>query len=155
MDSNQQDEDLQKEVQRLSTEPDETLFEELGLRAQDIFNVGGFQRSLKPSANFQEAAPDMSIGSSLAEFGRRFWRKLEPQLIDLVCDADNEDRKKILGGRNAADIAAVLVTGGIMSAVAPPAWVVVLAAILAKKIANSGLDALCEQWKGSSNPPSS
>ena len=142
------------EARSLSALTDDALYEELGLRAQDIFNVGGYQRSQSASANFQAAAPEMGLGAALKEFGERFWNKLEPQLIDLVCGADNEDRKKILQGQNIPDITAAIVTTGIVSALAPPAWVVVLAAILAKKIAQAGLDALCEQWKAQSITPS-
>lgn len=136
-----------EEARTLTDRPLDALYEELGLRAQDIFNPGGYQRVQQPSADFQQAAKDMFGVDDLKEFGQRFWRKLEPQLIDLVCAADNEDRKKLLQGENVPDIAAALVTAGIISALAPPAWVVVLAAILAKKIAQAGLDALCEQWK--------
>lgn len=135
------------EARALSSRPIEALYEELGLRAQDIFNPGGYQRVQHASAPFQQEAGDMFGTDSLKEFGQRFWRKLEPQLMDIVCGADNEDRKKLLQGQTVPDIAAALVTAGIISALAPPAWAVVLAAILAKKIAQAGLDALCEQWK--------
>lgn len=136
-----------EEARALTSLTEEKLYEELGLRAQDIFNPGGYQRVQQPSADFQQDAVDMFGVDDLKDFGQRFWRKLEPQLMDLVCGADNEDRKKLLQGQNVPDIAAALVTAGIISALAPPAWVVVLAAILAKKIAQAGLDALCEQWK--------
>jgi hypothetical protein len=136
-----------QETRELSARPEEALYEELGLRAQDIFNPGGYLRVQQVSANFQQDAKDMFGVADLKEFGQRFWRKLEPQLIDLVCGANNEERKKLLQGQNVPDIAAAIVTAGIISSLAPPAWVVVLAAILAKKIAQAGVEALCEQWK--------
>ena len=36
-----------------------------------------------------------------------------------------------------------------MSALAPPAWVIVATSILAAKISQSGLDLLCEVWQES------
>lgn len=150
MSMNPQQEAIQ-EAQRLSTLPEDALYEDLGVRAQDIFNVGGYQRAQQYSADFEQAATDMFGVEDVQRFGRKLWKKLEPQLSKVVCGAGNEDRKKILQGKDVPEIAASIVTAGIFASLGPPSWVVVIAAILAKNIAQAGLDALCEEWKESMN----
>jgi hypothetical protein len=144
---NQISQEAVEQARALSELTEDSLFAELGLRAQDVLNPGGYQRAQNASADYQQDAKDMLGVSDLKDFGRRFWRKLEKQLIDLVCAADNEDRKKLLQGQSVPDVAAALVTTGIIAALAPPSWVVVLAAILARKIVATGIETLCEQLK--------
>ena len=50
------------------------------------------------SAEFGQEASDMLSTKDLMEVGRRWWRKLEPQMMNLVC-TNNEDMKQITSGK--------------------------------------------------------
>lgn len=143
-------EEALREAEKLAVRSDDDLFEQLGLRIQDIQNLGGYPRSLRYSAEFAQEAADMLSTEDLKKVGRRWWQKLEPQLMNLVC-SDNPDIKQITSGKSIPQVAASLATAGLISALAPPAWVIVATSILAAKIAESGLDAVCEVWHESFN----
>ena len=64
----------------------------------------------------------------------------------VICDPKNKDLAEVTGNRSVPQIAAGLATAGIVSALAPPAWVIVLTTLLATKIVDTGLQALCEVW---------
>jgi len=134
-----------REAEKLATRSDEDLLEQLGLRIQDIQNVGGYSRSMHYSAEFSQEAGDMLSTEDLKKVGRRWWQKLEPQLMNLVC-TNSAEMKQITSGKTVPQIAASLATAGLVSVLAPPAWVIVATSVLAAKIAESGLDALCEVW---------
>ena len=65
--------------------------------------------------------------------------------MNLVC-TNNAEMKQITSGKTIPQIAASLSTAGLVSMLAPPAWVIVATSILAAKIFESGLDAMCEVW---------
>jgi hypothetical protein len=134
-----------REAEKLAARGDEDLFEQLGLRIQDMQNAGGYSRSMNYSAEFAQEAGDMLSTADLKKVGRRWWQKLEPQLMNLVC-TNSAEMKQITSGKTIPQIAASLATAGLVSALAPPAWVIVATSILAAKIFESGLDALCEVW---------
>jgi hypothetical protein len=134
-----------REAEKLATRSDDDLFEQLGLRIQDMQNLGGYSRSMQYSAEFAQEAGDMLSTEDLKKVGRRWWQKLEPQLMNLVC-TDNAEIKQITSGKTIPQIAASLATAGVVSALAPPAWAIVATSILAAKIFDSGLDVLCEMW---------
>jgi hypothetical protein len=136
-----------KVAETLTRRTDDTLFEELGLRIRDMQNVGGFERSQQFSAEFAQDADDMFSTADLMEVGRRWWHKLEPQIMSLVCK--DSEIKQLTSGKTPAQVAAALATAGLLSVVAPPAWVIVASSILAAKIAETGLDSLCEVWQES------
>lgn len=138
--------DALKESQELSEMSDDALFEKLGVRLQDIHNPGGYERSLRYAGEFQQRAADLFGMADVKEFGRRWWKNLEPQLMKIVCDPANEDRDKLLGSKDIPQLAASLATSALISALAPPAWIIVVATILATKIAKAGLDTMCEMW---------
>jgi hypothetical protein len=136
-------------AQALSERSDDALFAELGLRIQDIQNIGGYQRTQQFTGDFVQEAPDMLSVDDLRRVGRKWWQKLEPELMNVVCDKSNEEMGKITGGRTIPQIAASLATMGLVSLMAPPAWLIVAMTLLATKIASTGLDVLCETWQES------
>lgn len=130
-------------------ESEEELFEQLGLRIQDIQNTGGYQRSQQYSADYVQDAEDMLSMADLKKVGQRWWAKLEPQLMSLLCDPGNEEMGQITGGKTIPQLAAALATTAVISALAPPAWVIVATTIVATKVIGSGLDAVCDVWRES------
>ncbi len=133
----------------LSEVSDEELFTQLGLRIEDMKNVGGYDRSQQYSADFEQDAEDMLSMDDLKKIGRRWWAKLEPQLMKLLCDGSNPEMAKITSGKTVPQIAASLATAAVVSALAPPAWIVVGTSIVAAKIADTGLESFCEVWRES------
>jgi hypothetical protein len=138
-------------AKRLIEQSDEALFEELGLRIEDMKNIGGYERSKQYSAEYAQVADDMLSFGDLKEIGRRWWQKIEQFLMELLCDQNKEDLKQITQGKTIPEIAAGLATAALVSALAPPAWVIVATTILAAKIAKTGLDSLCEVWRESTD----
>ena len=139
--SDTQYEEALREAEKLAARSDDDLFEQLGLRIQDMQNPGGYARSMVYSAEFAQEAADMLSTEDLKKVGCRWWQKLEPQLMNLVC-SNNPEMKQITSGKTIPQVAASLATAGLVSALAPPAWVIVATSILASKIVESGLDAI-------------
>lgn len=138
-----------EEAKILADYSDDALFEELGLRIQDMRNIGGYSRSQQFSAEFSQDAEDMLSMDDIKKIGRLWWKKLEPELMNIICENKNEDLGKITKGKTIPQIAASLATAGIVAAFAPPAWIIVAATILATKVTETGLAALCETWRAS------
>jgi len=128
---------------------DEGLLEELGLRIRDMENLGGYARAQEFQAGYSQVAEDMLSIKDLKVIGQRLCRNLEPELMTLVCDAKSEDLKKITSGGTIPQIAASLATAGVVATLGPPAWVIVATTIIAHKIAQSGLKAVCQTWQES------
>ena len=140
--------DALQEAQKLQDLTDDALFERLGLRLEDIHNPGGYERSQQFSAPFQQRATDMGGVADLKNFGRLWWKNLEPELMKTVCEPGNADMQKITGKKNVPELAATLATGALLP-FGPPAWIIVVATILATMIARTGLDTVCQVWKKS------
>jgi hypothetical protein len=138
-----------KAAQGLAERSDEALFEELGLRIRDKENLGGEERSQQYEAPYSQKADDMLSLGDLRKVGERWWQNLEPELMKLVCDPKNEDTGKITSGKTIPQVAASLATAAVVSTLGPPAWVIVATTILATKIAESGVSALCQTWRES------
>jgi hypothetical protein len=135
------------EASRLSELSDDALLEELGLRVEAKQLPGGEMLVASFDADFTVVATEMGAGGDLLrKIGRRWWENLEPQLMAMLCDPANPDTLKITGNRSIPQIAAGLAVAGLTSIVAPPAWLIVAATILAAKIADSGVKALCQTW---------
>jgi hypothetical protein len=137
-----------REAERLVKLSDERLIEELGLRVHDAELPGGEDRARKFSADFRASAPDMAGGIEfLRDLGRRWWGKLEPDLVKIVCEQDNKDLKKLTAGSSIPALAGGIATAAVAAAVAaPPAWLIVAATLLAGKLAETGIAAFCEGW---------
>lgn len=136
------------EAEKLARLNDDALFEELGLRIEDANLPGGDTRSQGYSGQFRGPVSDLGKGSEVfKKIGSKFWKNIEPQIMGLICDPKNEDLQKLTNNRSIPQLAAGLATAGVLSVVvAPPAWVIVIATILATRIAEAGLAAVCETW---------
>jgi hypothetical protein len=133
-----------QEAERLSQLSDEALFHELGLRVEDVKRPGGEERQQYYSGEF--LAPDATMGAGvLGEIGRRWWGNLEPQLMHLVCDPNNKEMKELTGNRSIPALAAGLAVSG-LAVLAAPSVVIVVSSILALKISEAGLKAVCDTW---------
>ena len=133
----------------LEDSSDEALLEELGLRIRDMDNPGGSERARQYQADFTQRAKEMLSVKDLKKVGERWWRNLEPELMKMVCDPKNDEVGKITGGKTVPQIAASLATAAVVSTLGPPAWVIVATTILANKIAEAGVQAVCQTWKES------
>jgi hypothetical protein len=122
------------------------LYEQLGLRIQDLQNMGGYERSKKFSAEYSHDADDMLSIADLQEIGRKWAKKFEHEMMNMICEKDNIDIDKITGGKTIAQVAASLATSTVVAVLAPPSWVIVATTIIASKLAETGLDSLCEQY---------
>jgi hypothetical protein len=144
--SNDAHKDALAAAEKLTQLSDEALYEQLGLRIEDIKLPGGFQRSHHFLDDFSQDAEDLLSVKDLKRIGQKWWGNLEPQLMKIVCETENAEMKTITGGKTISQVAATLATAAVISALAPPAWIIIGTSILAAKIAQSGLDATCEVW---------
>jgi hypothetical protein len=146
-------EDALREAERLSKLSDERLLEELGARVGDSALPGGDQRAQEFSGDFAADVKDMGAATEfLRRVGRAWWKKLEPQLMRILCDPGNEDLKKITNNSSIAQVSAGLATAAVIAVIAaPPAWLIVATTILATKLTETGLQALCEAWAESNS----
>lgn len=128
---------------------EDSLYAELGLRIQDMMSIGGYKRSQYYEADFSQETVRNLSWDDIVEFGKRWWAKLEPELMEIICNPNSEEQKKITDGKTIPQVAAALATAAVISAFAPPAWIIVATSILAAKIVETGLETLCEQWNES------
>ena len=135
---------------KLSEKSDDALFEELGLRMNDTLVFGHFPNTQEYEAGFTQEAGDMLSTEQLKQFGLRYWKNLEPKLMELVCGSNNAEMQSILGGKSIPEMAASLATAAVVAAFGPPAWVIVGTTILAAKLFDAGLETLCQDWKNAS-----
>ena len=136
----------EKDLEKLVGKGENALFEELGLRIEDMKNIGGYARSQAFAGEFRQDAKDQLGMEDLRKIGRKFWTKLEPQLIELIC-TNNPELGKITGGKSLPQVVSSLATAGLVAALAPPAWIIVAVAILVNKVSQAGVDSICEFWK--------
>jgi hypothetical protein len=132
------------EAERLVQLSDEDLFHELGLRIEDSNLPGGEERKKYYSGEFVAADRTMGTGI-LADIGHRWWRNLEPQLMQLICDPNNREIEQLTGNQSIPALAAGLAVSA-LSGIAAPAVVIVISSIVALKISEAGLKAVCEIW---------
>jgi hypothetical protein len=137
-------EEALEQAMRLSDLSDDALFHELGLRVEDIKRPGGEERQQHYSGEFLASDPTMGT-SALSEIGRRWWGNLEPQLMQLVCDPNNQEIKQLTGNKSIPPLSAGLAIS-VLAALAAPSVVIVVSSILALKISEAGLKAVCETW---------
>lgn len=136
------------EAERLSELSDDALFEELGLRVEAKSQPGGEDLVTSFHADFAAQVGDMGKASDLLrKIGRKWWENLEPQLMALLCDPKNSETQKITGNKSIPQLAAGLAVAALAAAVAaPPAWIIVATTILATKVADTGIQAICATW---------
>jgi hypothetical protein len=96
-----------------------------------------------------EAGPEWT--AMMKTLGQKWWSKLEPKLYDLLCNEENEDRDEFIEAlKEGGKMLAIALAPALVAQVAAlPAVAIVIATIAAKKIAESGLEAVCALWKES------
>jgi hypothetical protein len=94
----------------------------------------------------EEAGPE--ITEKLKAFGQKWWNRLEPRLYDLLCDRSNPQHDELLSAltEGAKMLAVTLAPALVAQVAALPAVAIVIATMVGKKIADTGLDAMCELW---------
>jgi hypothetical protein len=96
----------------------------------------------------EEAGPEWT--AMIQSFGETWWEKLEPKIYDLLCKPGKEHDELIDSLKEGAKMLAVMLAPALVAqAAALPAIAIVIATIAAKKITDSGLEALCEKWSES------
>jgi hypothetical protein len=97
----------------------------------------------------REAGPEWT--AQMIAFGQEWWDKLEPQLYDVLCNKNNEQHDDLVAALQdgVRMLAATLAPALVAQVAALPAIAVVVATIAAKKIAETGLEAVCGLWADS------
>lgn len=96
----------------------------------------------------EEAGPEWT--AMMKGLGEKMWIKLEPKLYELLCKPSKEHDEFIDALKEGGKMLAVALAPALVAQVALlPAVAIVIATIAAKKIADAGLEAVCEMWKES------
>lgn len=124
----------------------DALLRELGKRIEDKTQPGGEERSQRFTADYVDASKTQSW-EFLEEVGRRWYKNAEAELMKFLCAKDSPERSQLTSGKTIPQVAASLATAGLLAALAaPPGWVIVATTILAQKLAETGLNALCQTY---------
>jgi hypothetical protein len=93
-----------------------------------------------------EAGPE--ILERMKALAERWWDKLEPQLYDLLCNEANPQHQQLMRalGQGAQALAVALAPALVAKVSALPAVAIVIATMVGKRIADTGLEAVCEIW---------
>jgi hypothetical protein len=128
--------ELRHEAESLSGLSADALIEELGRRVNTDMGRTG-----------QGRAGTFGSEEVLKDIGHRWWKHLEPELMGLICDPTNKDMQQLTGNRSVPQLAAGLAAAAVAAAVSvPPTWLIVATTLLAMKVTDAGLQALCEAW---------
>jgi len=134
-------------AESLADLPEDELLRELGQRIEATEKLSDGQVKAQ---EFNPGFPDTSSQQGwdfFKDVGKRWYAKIETELMRFICDKNNPDRNMLTSGKTVPQIAASLATAGIVAAIAaPPAWLIVATTILASKLAETSLDALCEVY---------
>jgi len=151
-----QDEGLREAVDNLMEDDLDGLYQTLATRAYaaeqgeaidklEDYNVSEYE--LPPLPYEEEGGPEFT--ALVKAIGEKWWLKLEPKLYNLLCDKSNPEHDDLMDalGKAPKELAILLAPALVASvAGAVPAVVVVIATIAAKKVAEAGLEAMCEIW---------
>ncbi|HLK59682.1 MAG TPA: hypothetical protein VKU00_24185 [Chthonomonadaceae bacterium] len=139
-------------TERLIQESDDTLYEELALRMGDIYNPGGYARSQDFTAAYAEVASDMGLGDNMRRIGKRWWKNIEQEAWKIICKAKDPELKSLLNNQSLPEAAALLAVGA-LAALAPPAWVIIIAPLIVRKLVSTGMEAICAEWNSGAEKP--
>jgi len=120
------------------------------VRAQEAgVGLAELQQWLPPEEAFAadlEASPEWT--QALIAFGKRWWDKLGPQLHDLLCNENHGEHKALMNALSTGVkmLAVALAPVLIAELSTLPAVAIVVATIVAKQIADAGIEAACELW---------
>jgi hypothetical protein len=96
----------------------------------------------------EEAGPEFT--AMMKTFGEKMWVKLEPKLYEVLCKPGKEHDEFLGALKEGGKMLAVALAPALVAQLALlPAVAIVIATIAAKKIADAGLEAVCEMWKES------
>ena len=133
-------------AEELNENDSDALLRELGKRIEDTKQPGGEQRSQQFTAAYVDASQTQSW-EFLEEVGRRWYANAEVELMKFLCAKDSPERSQLTSGKTIPQVAASLATAGLLAALAaPPGWVIVATTIVAQKLAETGLNALCQTY---------
>ncbi len=125
---------------------EDTLIRELGKRVEDAKLPGGEERKQAFQADFVDTSATQGW-ETLEEVGRAFRGNIESELMAFLCPKNNQEREKLLSGRTIPEVAASLATAGLIAVCAsPPAWAIVVATLVARKVTKAGIDAWCDVY---------
>jgi hypothetical protein len=127
---------------------EQALYEELGLRLNVMEMSPEISGSFDPDFVRVES---LGIRDDVRAFTKAFFKRVNRQTYELICDADSEsvkERNKVLEAFRigpeyvAAALAAFLVTNMAIAPAAAP----VIAALIVKVVLGSAQGALCDVW---------
>jgi hypothetical protein len=127
----------------------EQVFDELG-RREAALAQGLTEQAANPDVA-PAPPPDetlMGIGDTFADFGKRMWKKYEPQIYDMLCNPKNPKHGELMDAlkEGTKNLAIMLVPALMAQLAALPAFVVVIATLAGKQIAKTGLEVACDMW---------
>jgi len=155
---------LRRQIENLWFETEEDLYEVLGITEEAIAkarlesDTGQLAAAEEYDTSFGVAdtafagtQTTMAATDFFRDLGRTWWARFEPQLHDLLCNKKNKNHDELMEAlvHGAKDLALALAPTLVARLDALPAAAVVLATIAAKKIAESGLEAVCVKWSES------
>ena len=138
-------------MESLLNADEDTLFEQLGIRATAIQQNLNLGSSFSPEVSYDEAA--MGVLDDVRDYGKRIFRRCSVEGYKLFCGddpEDEEDRKQLADatGISQGQIAA-LVAGMLVAQLGlAPAIAAIVAAILIKRfLIKPGYQLACDKWK--------
>jgi hypothetical protein len=130
---------------------EDTLFEQLGIRAKAIQQDLNLSSSFSPTVSYDEA--EMGVLDDVRDYGKRIFRRCSVEAYKLFCGddpEDEEDRKQLAEaiGVSKGQVAA-LVAGMLVAQLGlAPAIAAIVAAILIRRfLIKPGAQLACDKWK--------
>lgn len=138
-------------VEKWLNADEDTLFEQLGIRAKAIQVNPSASGSFSPGVTFDEA--EMGFLDDVRNYGKRVFRRCSAEGYKLFCGddpEDEEDRKQLADAFGISEARVAAVVAGILVAQLglAPAIAAIVGAILIKRfLIKPGYKLSCEQWK--------
>jgi hypothetical protein len=138
-------------MESLLAADEDTLFEQLGIRATAIQENPNLSSSFSPQVIYDEAA--MGVLDDVRDYGRRIFRRCSAEGYKLFCGddpEDEEDRKQLaeVTGISQGQFSALLASMLVGQLGLAPAIAAIIAAILIKRfLIKPGYQLACEKWK--------
>jgi hypothetical protein len=141
----------------MDIDDEDTLFEQLGIRAKAIQNNPELSGSFEPTAAYE--ASTMGVLDDVRNYGKRLFRRWSVEGYNLICGddpEDEEDRKELanafgLGNNKIASVMAAMLVAQLGLA---PAIAAVIATILIKRfLLKPAYEQFCDVWKANLPKP--
>jgi hypothetical protein len=130
---------------------EDTLFEQLGIRAKAIQVNPSVSSSFSPEVTYDQAA--MGFLDDVRDYGKRVFRRCSAEGYKLFCGSDpedEEDRKQLADAFGISETKVAAVVAGILVAQLglAPAIAAIVGAILIKRfLIKPGYQLSCEKWR--------